>query len=153
MAKTSYTTEQLIEAVKTSVSYSEVCRKIGIFPKGASWDWLKRKVKKLDLDTTHFLGKAAFAGPRGKGKASKLTPDQILREGKLQREPSFRLRRALLEIGTAHECKDCGNKGKWNGKKLLLEIDHKNGDWSDCRRENLDFVCPNCHGVRTFCPG
>lgn len=150
MAIASYTIEQLTEAVRTSVSYSEVCRKIGIFPRGASWEWIKKKIKKLNLDTSHFLGKAAVAGPRGRGKASKLAPEKILVEGKTQRAPPFLLRRALLEIGRPYECEDCGNKGEWRGKKLLLEIDHQNGDWSDCRKENVGFVCPNCHGLRTY---
>lgn len=27
----------------------------------------------------------------------------------------------------------------------ILQIDHKNGLWEDCRRENLRAVCPTCH--------
>jgi predicted RNA-binding Zn-ribbon protein involved in translation (DUF1610 family) len=122
------------------------------FPKSASWTWLKSKIIKLGVDTSHFLGKAAHAGSRNKGKAAKHSASKILVEGKCQRERTHRLRRALLELGRVHECKDCGNKGEWNGKKLVLEIDHKNGDWSDCRESNLDFVCPNCHSTRTYSP-
>jgi len=28
---------------------------------------------------------------------------------------------------------------------LTLDIDHINGDWSDCKLNNLRFLCPNCH--------
>lgn len=31
--------------------------------------------------------------------------------------------------------------------KVPLQIDHKNGDASDCREENLRLLCPNCHSL------
>ena len=34
---------------------------------------------------------------------------------------------------------------EWNGKPIVLEIDHINGINSDNRVENLRYVCPNCH--------
>jgi hypothetical protein len=35
---------------------------------------------------------------------------------------------------------------KWNGLPLALQVDHhQNGDTNDNRRENLRFLCPNCH--------
>jgi hypothetical protein len=33
----------------------------------------------------------------------------------------------------------------WNGKKLNLILDHKNGVSGDSRPENLQFLCPNCN--------
>ena len=41
-------------------------------------------------------------------------------------------------------CFKCGNKGMWQGKKLVLVLDHINGVKLDHRLENLRFVCPNC---------
>lgn len=41
-------------------------------------------------------------------------------------------------------CFACGNQGKWQGKKLVLVLDHINGVKLDHRLENLRFVCPNC---------
>lgn len=32
----------------------------------------------------------------------------------------------------------------WNGKPLVLILDHINGDASNNNKENLRFVCPNC---------
>ena len=41
--------------------------------------------------------------------------------------------------------RQCGNEGFWNGKKLVLQLEHKNGIHNDHRVENLCFLCPNCH--------
>lgn len=42
-------------------------------------------------------------------------------------------------------CQCCGNDGTWNGSKLVLQLEHKNGISNDNRLENLCFLCPNCH--------
>lgn len=54
------------------------------------------------------------------------------------------LRRALLEIGVPYECYR-GHKPFWMGEPLQLDVDHISGDWRDNRKENLRFICPNCH--------
>lgn len=54
--------------------------------------------------------------------------------------------------GWLEEKCECGNKGFWRGKKLTLQLDHKNGVNNDNRLENLRFLCPNCHSqTDTFC--
>lgn len=44
-----------------------------------------------------------------------------------------------------YKCACCGNTGEWNGRPLVLQLDHINGDNCDNRLENLRFLCPNCH--------
>lgn len=44
-----------------------------------------------------------------------------------------------------YKCAICGNKGEWNGSALTLQIDHINGIRNDHRKENLRWLCPNCH--------
>jgi 5-methylcytosine-specific restriction endonuclease McrA len=51
--------------------------------------------------------------------------------------------RVLLEQGGI--CKECGLGQTWNGKPLVFQLDHANGDNKDNRRENLRMICPNCH--------
>ena len=59
------------------------------------------------------------------------------------------LRKILLKIKDS--CWNCDIK-YWNEKKLVLEVDHINGDASNNLPENLQLLCPNCHSqTSTFC--
>ena len=53
------------------------------------------------------------------------------------------IKKHLMET-KEYKCEICGQLPEWNGKPLVLVLDHINGDSSDNRVENLRFVCPNC---------
>jgi len=44
-----------------------------------------------------------------------------------------------------YKCDECGQGNIWNGKPLILELDHKNGNPLDNRLYNLRYLCSNCH--------
>lgn len=54
--KNSYTDEQFIEAVKTSLSKAETLRKLGLEPAGANYAGFDKTAKRLGVDTSHFTG-------------------------------------------------------------------------------------------------
>ena len=144
--RTKYTKELLEQLVKESTSVAQVIRKLGLKEAGGTHSHLSRKIRQFEIDTSHFLGCASNCGEGHKGGSDKRTHDEILilRESG-NRQKSFRLRRALIEAGTKYECEICGLDGEWNGQELRLEIDHKNNNWLDDRKDNLRFCCPNCH--------
>jgi predicted HNH restriction endonuclease len=40
----------------------------------------------------------------------------------------------------------------WRGRLAPLHLDHRNGDRTDNRVENLRLLCPNCHAqTDTYC--
>jgi hypothetical protein len=42
------------------------------------------------------------------------------------------------------KCAECGIT-EWNGKAIILELEHKDGNSDNNTPENLCFLCPNCH--------
>lgn len=52
-------------------------------------------------------------------------------------------RRYLTETH-GYKC-SCCSISQWNGKSIVLEIDHIDGNSENNRPENLRFICPNCH--------
>ena len=56
-----------------------------------------------------------------------------------------KLRKRLIKEGYFEKkCYNC-EKTIWLDKNIPLELEHKNGDRTDNRIENLTLLCPNCH--------
>jgi predicted RNA-binding Zn-ribbon protein involved in translation (DUF1610 family) len=139
-----YTRELLTEAVANSISIAGVLRYLQIPFSGGTHAHISRKLKQFGIDTSHFK---RVAPNRGKPCAWRLAPEDVLvvRPPSAPRSKPHVLRRVLRESGVPYACAACGVAAEWNGKPIVLHVDHINGDWRDDRKENLRFLCPNCH--------
>lgn len=142
---------EIKEFVKNSLSIAEVCRKMDIRPAGGNYKILKNCFNANNIDTSHFTGQGWNVGKRYKyfGKRYKL--EEILVD-KSTYTNNDRLKIRLINAGLKeYKCEECGLI-EWNGKKISLHLDHKNGNNLDNRLENLRFLCPNCHSqTETYC--
>ena len=145
-----YTDEQLREAVSQATSIAGVLRILGIRQAGGSHFHMSKRIRRLNLDTSHFLGQAHS---KGKQLARKPPEHYLVRRDRDDRRVApLYLRRALLEVGVPCCCAFCGIAEVWMGMPLRLHIDHIDGDFSNCEQSNLRFLCPNCHSqTASYC--
>lgn len=139
-----YSDDLLRQEVPNSKSFRDLARKTGASEKGGSINYFKKRCLKLGIDFSHFKSIGWSKGQRLPVR----TPWQerlVLRSNNSDRVRHSTLKRALLESGREHKCAGCGINPEYNGKPLILEINHKNGIVWDDRPENLEFDCPNCH--------
>jgi Zn finger protein HypA/HybF involved in hydrogenase expression len=135
-----YSEEDLRKAVKTSTSIRQVLEKLDIVPAGGNYQTTNRRIKKLNIDISHFTGQA---WNRGKVIGPKRPIEEYLIENSVVQ--SFKLKGRLIAEGLKeHKCECCGIT-EWNGKPAPIELDHINGNHHDNRLENLRILCPNCH--------
>lgn len=91
-----------------------------------------------------------------KFRATPINHEAPLEEILAGKHPHYRndhLKRRLLAAGFKENvCEECGLGTTWNGKPLVLTLDHVDGDSTNHRLENLRMLCPNCHSqTETFC--
>jgi hypothetical protein len=142
-SKPNYSTDEFIEAVKSSTSIRQVLSKLGLKEAGGNYSIAKNRIKNLGLDTSHFGGGQAWR--KGKKFGPKRPITELLVLDSKHPYQSFKLKNRLLAEGIKlHKCECCGLT-EWNGKSAPLELDHINGINYDNRLENLRLLCPNCH--------
>lgn len=79
-------------------------------------------------------------------KGANYIPTQEILEGKQPQYATAKVKKRLIEEGYLEcKCSWCGITDTWNGKPIVLHLDHINGVNNDHRLENLRLLCPNCH--------
>lgn len=130
-----FTKEELELLAKRSCNISDLCRKLNYNVNGASRLTVKNRLKKYNIDTSHF--KMYKSGKR-------LSDEEIFTKDSKASQHALRNRYIKKEY-TPYECSICGQPPLWNNKELTLILDHINGEHTDNRKENLRWVCPNCN--------
>lgn len=146
-----WTDEDFLKAVAESTSISSTLRNLGLCHKGSAHKIFWKHAQRLSVDISHFDPSKSRVAALQKSRDQRMRPDDDIF---VENSPYLgSLRQRVFRAGfLEYMCALCGNEGTHCGKALVLQLDHINGVNKDCRRENLRFLCPNCHTqTDTFC--
>ena len=138
-----FTDEELGAIVSDCLSYRELISKCGYKSwNGNTISTIKRRLADSRISTDHFQARGCIGITR--------TAENVFCKDSTAAQQVVRRWYTKLEC-SPYECSVCG-LSDWQGKRLVLQLDHINGDNHDNRLENLRWLCPNCHSqTNTFC--
>ena len=150
MANLTWTKQQLTKAVRTSETWSQVLRELGLVISGTSFRHVQKHARELNLDVSHFLGKSWSKGRQLPNRRDGIPLKKVLVKNSTYK--TNHLKNRLFREGLKERrCEVCGLT-EWNGKPAALQLDHISGNRIDHRLHNLRIVCPNCHAqTETYC--
>jgi hypothetical protein len=155
--------EEIQNLLDTCSSFVEVLGCLGLSKHSGNHRTLNERIKQDNLNV-EILIQNRKQKISSIGKKKKIPSSEIFVED--SKYPRSKIKQRIIDENIFdYICDKCGNTGVWNDKKLVLQLDHKNGNPKDNRLENLCFLCPNCHSqtetysgknykkinIKTFC--
>lgn len=102
---------------------------------------VKRRLEKYGISTDHFNSSQC--------RSNRSTENVFVKNSTANQTT---LRRWYIKGNySEYKCAICGQDPIWNGRDLVLTLDHTDGNNSNNVLSNLRWLCPNCHSqTRTF---
>jgi len=135
-----FSKEKLEECVKSSTSLRQVIFKMNMNESGGNYTTITKWISNWNIDISHFLGKGSNLG---KSPHNKISLDEILSNKHFVKSDNLK-KRLLKEKLLHYKCAMC-SLDLWNNQKIVLELDHIDGNRKNNNLSNLRLLCPNCH--------
>ena len=130
--------DQFQSLIEKSNTIGQVLAYFGIENHGGNYKTFRRRCEQDGIDFSKFKGNFSKGGWTVVPLAKLLVVNSEYSRSSLKKR--------LIEEGLLkNECSCCGQQPIWNGQKLVMVLDHKNGINNDNRLENLRLLCPNCN--------
>lgn len=144
-----WTVDRLVKAVENNRSIAAIIRELGLSECGGNYATIKKYVRQLGLGTRHWTGQGHLRGRTPHWFKPKPLTNYLVKNGHVSRS---RIKSRLIKEGIlALVCALCRTGSTWNGRSLVLVLDHMNGDPKDYTLSNLRLLCPNCNSqTETF---
>lgn len=139
--------KKLIDSFNT---FSAILKHLNLCPAGGNLKTLRKVFDQYSLNYTKFS--TGLDHNKGKSFTNPIINDTDLFTNNSIYSRKTVKHRILSKKLIPYKCEQCGQEPSWNGKELVLVLDHINGISNDNRLENLRFLCPNCNAQQeTFC--
>lgn len=137
----------VFEAASTATSIKDALNKLGLRAAGGNYKAFRAACEAHNISVPLFDRTSQLKSIR----FDKIPDSEVFVENSTYHNRSL-VKKRLYVLGVPEECSECGQGPVWNGKPLVLTLEHINGVWNDNRRENLTILCGHCHSqTETFC--
>lgn len=110
-------------------------------------DETKNKISESIKNSEKFkqsqINRVKFIDYKERAEKTKKTWDRKILNAEYE-TLSFERLRKRIRLEQDDKCNKCGISS-WNDKPITLELEHKDGNHHNNKRDNLECLCPNCH--------
>lgn len=131
--------EEFTKLVAQSNHMGDVLNAFGLENVGGNHETARTRINLLELSTAHF-----DSSKRDFGASRRPLLDVLVKDNK--KISTSNLKNRMLRAKIISElCAICGALPEWLGKKLVLVLDHIDGNRHNNCLDNLRLLCPNCN--------
>ena len=146
MKKYDWSRDKVASAVAEANCLFDCLDKLQVSKVGGNYKTLKGKITEYQLDTAHFDYRLAKTrnGKHYKRRLSNRTDDEIFKSDAQIKTANLKREYINRILKGEAQCEICGIR-EWNGKALMFQIHHLDGNHKNHSLGNLQLLCPNCH--------